>query len=132
MVFVIKNFTAKSFRFDPSWYDATTAGLACVEVHLAAICAALPVFWPVLATRWDRICVTTEVTVTREVGRLYRKANTETSNDTEMQSTSSHRSLILEQYHQEQGVQGWEPYVGEGAGLGENETVVEGPAVGKL
>lgn len=28
MVFVIHNFTADTFRFDPSWYDATTAGLA--------------------------------------------------------------------------------------------------------
>ncbi len=132
MVFVIKNFTAKSFRFDPSWYDATTAGLACVEVHLAALCAAIPVFWPVLSTSWDRIFVTTEVTVTREVGRLYPKTKAEVNNDTELHSTSSRRSLILDQNPQEQGLQVWEPYVGEGTVLGENETVVEGPPVGKL
>ncbi len=128
MVFVIRNFTADTFRFDPSWYDATTAGLACLEVHLAAVCAALPVFWPVLTTKWDRIFVTTEVTVTREFGRLHPKMNTET----ELHSTSSRWNLTLDQFHQSQDPQGWEPYVGdETTGLGENETVVEGPAVGK-
>ncbi len=76
--------------------------------------------------------MTTEVSVTREVGRLYPKTNTETNNDTELHSTSSRRSLILDQHHQEQGLQVWEPYVGGGAGLGENATVVEGPAVAKL
>ena len=128
MVFVIQNFTADTFRFDPSWYDATTAGLACLEVHLAAVCAALPVFWPVLTTRLDQIFVTTEVTVTREFGRFYAETNTET----ELHSTSSRRNLTFNQFHQSQGLQGWEPYVGDGTtGLGENETVVEGPVVGK-
>ncbi|KAL2132013.1 hypothetical protein VTI74DRAFT_4319 [Chaetomium olivicolor] len=128
MVFVIQNFTADTFRFDPSWYDATTDGLASLEVHLAAVCAALPVFWPVLTTRWDRIFVTTEVTVTREFGRFHPKTNTET----ELHSTSSRQNLTLDQFHQSQGLQGWEPYVGDGTtSLGENETVIEGPAVGK-
>lgn len=128
MVFVIQNFTADTFRFDPSWYDATTASLACLEVHLAAVCAALPVFWPVLTTRWDRIFVTTEVTVTREFGRFRPKTNTET----ELHSASSHRNLMLDQFYRSQNPQGWEPNVGGGTtGLGKNGTVVEGPAVGK-
>lgn len=128
MAFVIQNFTADTFRFDPSWYDATTAGLACLEVHLAAVCAALPVFWPVLTTRWGRIFVTTEVIVTRESGQFHPKMNTEI----ELHSTSSRRNLTLDQVHQPQDPQRWEPYVGdETTGLGENETVVEGPSVGK-
>jgi hypothetical protein len=127
MVFVIHNFTADTFRFDPSWYDATTAGLACLEVHLAAVCAALPVFWPVLTTKWDRIFVTTEVTITREFGRFHPRKKMQT----ELLSTSSRQDLTLDQFHQSQSPQGWEPYVGDATtGVGENETIVKGPAVG--
>ena len=75
----------------------------------------------------DRIFVTTEVTVTRDFGRLRPKMNRETK----LHSTSSRWNLTLDQCHQSQDPQGWEPYVGDGtAGLGENETIVEGPAAG--
>jgi hypothetical protein len=129
MVFVIQNFTQDTFLFDPSWYDATTAGLASLEVHLAAVCAALPVFWPVLTTTWDRIFVTTVVTVTREVGPFQRPRDVERG----LHSTSSRGNLARCDELQSQSItHDWEPYVGdEGTGLGENETVVEGPAVRK-
>ncbi len=70
MIYVLQHFT-RPHRFDPTWNNATTAGLACLEVDLAAVCAALPVFWPVFTTTWGRIFVTTEVSVTREVGQLH-------------------------------------------------------------
>ncbi|KAK4149474.1 hypothetical protein C8A00DRAFT_18838, partial [Chaetomidium leptoderma] len=128
-VYVVTQTTAHTFQFDPGWYDPTTAGLACLEVHLAAVCAALPVFWPVIATTWGRIFVTTEVSVTRESGRFQLKSN----RDVELDSTSSHRNLTLpDQFQESQSLEGWEPFVGdETTGLGENETVVEAPAVAK-
>jgi hypothetical protein len=130
MVFVIHRFAADAFRADPSWYGATAAGLACLEVHLAAVCAALPVFWPILKTTWGRICVTTEVSVTREFGRFHSKTHANT--DVELHSTSSLRNLTRDQNHEPQDPEGWEPFVGdETTGIGENKTVVEAPAVGK-
>jgi hypothetical protein len=128
MIFVIHRFTRGTFRFDPPLYDATTAGLACLEVHLAAVCAALPVFWPVLTTMaWGHIFVTTAVSVTRESGPFYpRRRGIES---TKLHATSSRRNLTALDESQPQG---WDPYVGdEATGLGENETVVEGPAGGK-
>jgi hypothetical protein len=73
--------------------------------------------------------VTTEVSVTREFGRFHSKTN----RDVELHSTSSHRNLTaLNQFQESQGPEGWEPFVGdEATGLGENETVVEAPAVAK-
>ena len=128
MAFIIKRLRDGTFWFDPSWYNSTTAGLACLEVHLATVCAALPVFWPVLTTSWGQISVTTEVSVTREPGRMLPKTN----RDVELHSTSSRRSLMLQQFPESQAPEGWEPFVGdETTGLGENETVVEVPAVAK-
>lgn len=125
MVYVIKNFQTPAFRFDPSWYSATTGGLACIEVHLAAVCAALPVFWPVLTTSWGRIFVTTEVSVTRECGRFRPKSN----RDAALHTTLSRRNLTCDQFYEPQGLDTWEPYVGDQTtGVGENKTVVEAPA----
>lgn len=128
MVFVIKHFTANTFRFDPSWYSPTTSGLACLEVHLAAVCAALPVFWPVVTKTLDRIFVTTEVSITREFGRLHPKGNREV----ELHSTSSNRNLTLDTFHESRDPEGWEPFVGdETSGIGQSETVVESPVGAK-
>jgi hypothetical protein len=131
MAFVIKNFTpASTFRFDPAWYSPTTDGLACLEVHLAAICAALPVFWPLVATTWDRVVVTTEVSVTREFGQF--RPRTRTNMDIELHSTSSRRDLTLDQSHELQGPETWQPFVGdETTGLGESEIVIEAPVAAK-
>ena len=130
MVFIIQKSRDGSLRFDPTWFAATTGGLATLEVHLAAICAALPVFWPVLATKWGQIKVTTEVSVTRESGRIQPKSSL--NRELELQSTSSRRSPTLEQSHSLQRAESWHPFVGdEATGLGENETVVVAPAAAK-
>jgi hypothetical protein len=143
MVYVIQHFTVRPFQFDPTWNNATTAGLACLEVDLASVCAALPVFWPVLTTTWGRIFVTTEVSVTREVGPFHpRKHHVEVEG--ELHSTSSHQNVtamttttaMLDRESSSKGgggpPDGWEPFVGdETTGLGENETVVEAPGGGK-
>lgn len=118
MVYVINLYMAGKGSFDPTWYSPTAAGLACIEVHLAAVCAALPVFWPVWEKTWLKIFVTFEVSVTEEYGKFPSKTN-----DVELQSASSDRNLTLDP---SQMAEGWEPFVGdETTGLGENETVVE-------
>ncbi|KAK4041599.1 integral membrane protein [Parachaetomium inaequale] len=125
MAFVIKHFTpAATFRFDPAWYSPTTDGLACLEVHLAAICAALPVFWPLVETKWGRVFVTTEVSVTREVGQFRPYI--------ELHSASFHRNPTLDQSHELQRPETWQPFVGdETTGLGESATVIEAPVATK-
>lgn len=53
--------------FDPTWYGATPIVLATLEVDVAVVCAALPVFWPVLCNmHLNQILVTREVKVTLE------------------------------------------------------------------
>jgi hypothetical protein len=126
MVFIIQRSRGNEFRLDPSWFSSTTGGLACLEVHLAAVCAALPVFWPVLTTTWA-VFVTTEVSVTREFGRIHPKTNREVR----VRSTSSDRGLARES-DEALAPEGWEPFVGDNTtGLGETETTVEAPAVAK-
>jgi hypothetical protein len=123
MASIIERSKDDMFRYDPSWYSSTTGGLASLEVHLASVCAALPVFWPVLTTTWG-IFVTTEVKVTREFGQIHPKAYREG----ELHSTLSHRELT----HESRDLENWEPFVGDDkTGLGESETVVEAPAVAK-
>ncbi|KAI3392442.1 hypothetical protein diail_5686 [Diaporthe ilicicola] len=51
---------------DPSWYGCIPAVLSALEVHLATICASMPVFWPVIKENLGRILVVREVNVTRE------------------------------------------------------------------
>jgi hypothetical protein len=119
MAIVIQLTRAGSASFDPTWYSPTAAALANLEVHLALVCAALPVFWPSLEKTWNAIFVTHEVSVTTEYGRFPSRAN-----DIEMNSTSDN-NLTLDP-------EGWEPFVGdETTGLGESETVIESLTVGK-
>jgi hypothetical protein len=66
--------TLNSFG-DLSWNNATPTGLAVIEINLAAVCAALPIFWPVLKEKWGRITVTYEVRVTSEDGKYTRPWN---------------------------------------------------------
>ncbi|KAJ4385795.1 hypothetical protein N0V93_010226 [Gnomoniopsis smithogilvyi] len=49
--------------FDPTWYGSTPIVYAALEVDIATITAALPVFWPVLVNLSNR----TQILVTREV-----------------------------------------------------------------
>jgi len=128
MGFVIQMTTRKTFRFDPSWYSPTTAGLSCLEVHVAAICAALPVFWPVLTTNWGRIFVTTEVSVTRESAQMHPKTTNHEA-EVELHSVSSRRGFAIEGTEEGPDPGGWQPYVGDHTNLGENETLVQAPPV---
>ena len=105
--------------FDPTWDNPTIMGLASFEVLLAAICAALPILWPVIKTAWNRILVTYEVSVTQEDGTFPLKK----ANDMELQSPSLERTNTGDP---SQHSDTWEPFVGdETTGLGTNETTVE-------
>ncbi|PSS03670.1 hypothetical protein BD289DRAFT_157831 [Coniella lustricola] len=50
-------------QFDPSWYGASAIVLSIVEINVATILAALPVFWPHLQERLNSIMITHEVEV---------------------------------------------------------------------
>jgi hypothetical protein len=114
-VYIIKLTLVEKFAFDPMWDNPTVMGLASLEVHLAAVCAALPIFWPVIKQTWNRIMVTFEVSVTTEVELV--------------QTASTDRNLGVESIEEREG---WEPFVGdETTGLGKNKTVVESAAAGK-
>lgn len=51
---------------DPTWYGSISIILAVLEVDSAAICASIPIFWPVLEARWGSIFITQEIKITRE------------------------------------------------------------------
>lgn len=51
---------------DPTWYGPITIILAVLEVDCAAICASIPIFWPVLAAQWGSVFITQEIKITRE------------------------------------------------------------------
>ena len=53
---------------DLSWTQPIPTALAVVEISLASMCAALPVFWPVIENTWGMIFVRYEVQVTTETG----------------------------------------------------------------
>ncbi|KAK2614736.1 hypothetical protein N8I77_001541 [Diaporthe amygdali] len=68
---IVETRAATSPTFDPTWYGPTPIVLAALEVDVATICAALPVFWPVLSQiDMSQILVTHEVKVTLEHRRL--------------------------------------------------------------
>jgi len=118
MAFVIKLSTAGVGAFDPTWYSPTTVGLAAIEVHLAAACAAIPVFWPSLERRWNKIFVTQTVSVTTEHGQFPSRPK-----DVELQSIGNDNNQASDACEMPEG---WEPFVGdETTGLGIHETVIE-------
>ncbi|KAI1258945.1 hypothetical protein F5Y18DRAFT_320753 [Xylariaceae sp. FL1019] len=51
---------------DPTWYAPISLLLAVAEIVAAAICASIPIFWPVLTMHWGRIFVTKEINITHE------------------------------------------------------------------
>jgi len=112
-------YTAGEGAFDPTWYSPTVIGLAAIEAHLAAACAAIPVFWPSLERRWNRIFVTQTVSVTTAHGQLFSRPK-----DVEMQSMrNDNNDPALDA---SETPEGWEPFVGdETTGLGIHETVIE-------
>lgn len=65
---IIDSTATTSPTFDPTWYGATPIVYAALEVDVATITAALPVFWPVLVNLSNKthILVTREVKITLE------------------------------------------------------------------
>ena len=113
---------------DISWHSPTTTGLAAIEINLASVCAALPIFWPVVMEKWNRIVVTYEVKITSESG-----------NFTPLKSSRSREqdfdSQNLEIAERGQGGQRgfelteWDPNVRDTkTALGDVQTTVKGPA----
>lgn len=51
---------------DPTWYGPITMLLAVLEVDAAAVCASVPIFWPVLSNKLGGIFVTQEIEIRRE------------------------------------------------------------------
>ncbi|KAI0476607.1 hypothetical protein GGR56DRAFT_694207 [Xylariaceae sp. FL0804] len=62
---VLEHRAATKPTFDPTWYSPVSLILGVLEVNLAAICASVPVFWPVVSACIDQIWVTHEVKITR-------------------------------------------------------------------
>lgn len=62
-VVIVSNRATTSPEFDPTWYGGTSIGLSILEINIATIVAALPVFWPHLRRNIDKIMVTHEVEV---------------------------------------------------------------------
>lgn len=68
--------------FDPTWYGTTPIVLSSMEVDLAAICASLPVFWPVIQKSIGSVIIVThEVKITREQRRTDNENRGQTDND---------------------------------------------------
>jgi len=128
---------------DLTWNSPTPTGLAALEINLASICAALPVFWPVVKDGWSRIFVnvTYEVSVTRESGMyVSRRKRREQQRQQQQQqqhplprrSGSSDMELTPAEFApklevSEQTTE-WDPYVGDTkTGMGDSETVIESP-----
>jgi hypothetical protein len=127
---------------DLTWNAPTPTGLAALEINLASICAALPVFWPVVKDGWSRIFVTYEVSVTRESGmyipRRKRKQQEQQAQIVVRRSGSSDMELTMTgetkgDVKEETMITEWDPYVGDTkTGLGDSETVIESPRAAEL
>ncbi|KAI1328237.1 hypothetical protein F5Y16DRAFT_163225 [Xylariaceae sp. FL0255] len=63
---IVKNKAASYPTRDPTWYAPASLILATLEINTAAICASIPIFWPVITSQWGKIFVTREVNVTHE------------------------------------------------------------------
>jgi hypothetical protein len=111
--------------WDLTWNSPAPIGLASIEISLATICAALPVFWPVLKISWGKILVTYEVKITREYGIFVPRKKVVVLPRT----ASSDRELTGGDAPKSPHEGEWNPYVGDAkSGLGESETVVQSPA----
>lgn len=78
--------------FDPTWYGPTPIVLAALEVDIAVISAALPVFWPVLRSLKLNILVTREFKVSSEQRRHSKCVPRMSSNDPDDDAIELHRS----------------------------------------
>lgn len=79
---IVEHRATTSPTFDPTWYGPGSILLATLEVDVATICASVPVFWPVISSRIDKIFVTQEI----KIERVHRFSTIE--DDYELQRTS--------------------------------------------
>jgi len=84
---IIDTKAGTSPTLDPSWYGCGPIVLAALEVNLALICASLPVFWPAIEQKIERIFITREVNISRTTGRLSSLVDL----DTEMSASPNHK-----------------------------------------
>lgn len=63
LINVIEHKSTTYPTFDPTWYGTPTIVLSLLEIDLATVVAALPVFWPHLRRNMTLIMVTHEVEV---------------------------------------------------------------------
>jgi hypothetical protein len=67
LVTVVEHKAATYPTHDPTWWGPITIILANLEVQIACICASVPIFWPVLESRFGSpIIVQREVVIERE------------------------------------------------------------------
>lgn len=110
---------------DLSWNSSTPTGLATIEINLATVCAALPIFWPVLTEQWGRIMVTYEVKITSEHGIFVPRMQRTLPPG----SASSERELVTYNKSERFRPTEWDPYVRDTkAALGNLETTVQSQA----
>lgn len=64
---IVETHAATYPTFDPTFYGTTPIVLSAIELDLAAVCASLPVFWPVIQKSIGSVIIVThEVKITRE------------------------------------------------------------------
>ncbi|KAI0136474.1 hypothetical protein BJ170DRAFT_13574 [Xylariales sp. AK1849] len=82
---------------DPTWYAPISLILGVLEVDFAAICASIPIFWPVLEQQWGSIFITQEIKVTHEdrYDDHFSTANhhNRTGSETELKRVESNRTV---------------------------------------
>ncbi|KAI1137657.1 hypothetical protein F5Y05DRAFT_414215 [Hypoxylon sp. FL0543] len=61
---LVEHRATTSPTFDPTWYGPISIMLGALEVNMASICGSVPIFWPSLKARIDKIFVTREITIT--------------------------------------------------------------------
>ena len=81
--------------FDPTWYGTTPIVLSCMEVDLAAVCASLPVFWPVIQKSIGSVIIVThEVKITREQRRVGNESTPAGNDNVELRRQQSEEVLL--------------------------------------
>lgn len=102
LITLIENQAGTYPTLDPSWYGCSPIVLSALEVHLATICASLPVFWPIIkdAIAVRSITVTREVQITRETRDL---GDWEFAYDMETQPTEAMMWSKRKMQHAEEG-----------------------------
>jgi hypothetical protein len=115
--------------WDLAWNSSTPTGLATIEINLATVCAALPIFWPVLQEHWGRIVVTYEVKITSERGIFVPRGGSDKDWAAALPgSASSDRELATYKSEAFQPTE-WDPYIRHTkTAMGDLETRVESGA----